>query len=402
MQRHWPVIVPCIIFLLPLFSFSGQVQAQGLQPGFNKAEYAELMKVSVRTTADTAYAAKMPPPQRFTMRYRSPVTGLDNLWDLWDDGEGTMVVSVRGTTKNHVSWLENFHAAMVPATGVLQLEKGKNFHYRLAANPKAAVHAGWLVGLASMAPTIVAKLDSTYRAGNTQLLIMGHSQGGAIAYLLSAYVKQLQQTGGLPSGLRIKTYCSAAPKPGNLQFAYAYEAAHSGGWAFNVVNAADWVPESPISIQTLHDFNNINPFSGARQTISKMKFPANLALRHVFNQLSNSTLKAEKKYRKYLGKMVGKQVRKNLPQLVLPPFVASSNYMRAGTHVVLPTDSAYFVQYPDTARNIFTHHLHAPYLFLLDRLPDQPATTGIPANIPNKAVPDFLAGIKASATGQRR
>jgi hypothetical protein len=361
--------VACTFFALAFFAEA--LQAQPLQPGFNKAEYAELMKVSARTAADTGYAGRLPAPQRFRMVYRAPVTGMDNRWDLWTDGLGSAAVSIRGTTKKDVSWLENFYAAMVPAVGQLQLPGGALFTYELASHPQAAVHAGWLVGMASMAADIVAKIDSAYRSGTRNFYIVGHSQGGAIAYLLTAHLRQLQAANTLPAGMRIKTYCSAAPKPGNTQFAYAYESATFGGWAFNVVNSADWVPESTISIQTIQDFNNLNPFANAKATLRKTKFPARLALKHVYNRLSKTTAKADKTYRKYLGTVVGKRVQKVLPGLKMPAYFSSTNYVRTGTQVVLLADSAYFSRYPDTSGNIFIHHLHAPYLYLLEKLPDE-------------------------------
>jgi hypothetical protein len=60
--------------------------------------------------------------------------------------------------------------------------------------------------------------------------------------------------------IKFKTYCSAAPKPGNLYFSYDYEADNQIGWSFTVVNGADWVPELPVSIQSIGDFNKTNPF----------------------------------------------------------------------------------------------------------------------------------------------
>jgi hypothetical protein len=353
-----------------LLVFTLNIHAQPLQPGFDKGEYAELMRVSARTTADTGYASKLPAPQRFRMVYRAPVTGMDNRWDLWTDGAGAAAISIRGTTKNEQSWLENFYAAMVPATGQLQLPGGASFSYTLAAHPQAAVHVGWLIGMASMAGDIVAKVDSAYRSGTRNLYIMGHSQGGAIAYLLTAHLRQLQGTGTLPTSLRIKTYCSAAPKPGNTQFAYAYERATFGGWAFNVINSADWVPEMPVSIQTLHDLNKLSPFAGATTTIKNVKFPARVALKHVYNRLSKSTAKADKTYRKYLGKMVGKRVHNLLAGLQVPAYFQSNNYVRTGAQVVLLADSAYFNRFSDTSGNVFTHHLHAAYLYLLEKLPE--------------------------------
>jgi hypothetical protein len=51
----------------------------------------------------------------------------------------------------------------------------------------------------------------------------------AISYLLTAYLYHLQKSGRLQADIRFKTYASAGPKPGNLYFAYQYEAMTKGG-----------------------------------------------------------------------------------------------------------------------------------------------------------------------------
>ncbi len=56
--------------------------AQQLTPGFDKLEYANLMKVSAQM-GDSTYRAGVPVPAGYVMQYRSPVMGLDNLWELW-------------------------------------------------------------------------------------------------------------------------------------------------------------------------------------------------------------------------------------------------------------------------------------------------------------------------------
>jgi hypothetical protein len=351
----------------------GAAHAQDLQPGFSKTEYIELLKISAQSTSDTGYARKNPPPEKFTLHYRSPVLGLDNRYDLWTDGQGTLAISIRGTTRNQVSWLENFYAAMTPAQGEISMPNGQKFGYNLTNYPNAAVHAGWLLGMAFLGQDMLPRLDSAYSSGVRNLLVMGHSQGGAIAYLLTAFLRQRQADGQLPAGWRIKTYCSAAPKPGNLPFAYAYEAATAGGWAFNVVNSVDWVPETPVTIQTLEDFNSLNPFSGAKASFGKQKFPMRVALKHVYNRLNNSTRKARKTYVKYLGKVTGSRVRKVLEGMELPAGYNTSHYVRTGQFVVLLADNAYLKQHPNTSKNAFEHHLHAPYLQLAQQLPDNQA-----------------------------
>ena len=357
-----------ISFLLFLQLLFISVSAQKLKPGFDKAEYAELMRVSIMSSANQAYIDTMPHPEHFKMLYQSKPVGMDNLWDLWKDENNTGVISLRGTTKNAISWLANFYAAMVPATGEIQVTKDYLFKYKLADNPQATVHVGWLLSLGFMNRDILQKVDSLYKTGVKDFFIMGHSQGGAIAYLLTSYLYHLQKQNLLPADIRFKTYCSAGPKPGNLYYAYDYESLTQNGWAYNVVNSADWVPETPYSIQTLNDFNSTNPFIGAKDIIKKQGFPKNLVLKWVYNKMDRKTKKAMKYYCKNLGKRVGGMLKKSLPGFEQPQYAENMNYVRCGNYIVLLADDNYYKLYPDSKTNAFIHHLHKPYLYLLEKL----------------------------------
>jgi hypothetical protein len=354
-----------LVFILASTTLFGQK----LKPGFSKTEYVELMSVFARQVDTLPANSPIPKPQRFRFVYRSPVVGLDNRWDLWTSPDSVAVICIRGTTLDPVGWLENFYAAMVPAKGQLILSNDYKFDYHLADHPQAAVHIGWLIGAAFLTQSILPRLDSCVRAGIKDFYIMGHSQGGAIGYLMTSHLKQLQRQGKIPPTVRFKTYCSAAPKPGNLFYAYEYEALTAGGWGFNVVNSADWVPETPITIQTLEDFNQTNPFANIPDLLKKQKFPKNLALKYVFNKLSKPAQKARKNYQKYLGQFAGKYVKTNLKEYIPPTFYQSSHYVRTGTFVILLADEAYFKKYPDNKKTIFVHHLLEPYLDLAAKLP---------------------------------
>ncbi|CCH00824.1 lipase class 3 [Fibrella aestuarina BUZ 2] len=380
MKRMALAFTTCLTALAGLLVLTS-APAQSLQSGFDKAEYIELLKVSAQF-GDSTYIANFPKPQRFKPVYRAAVVGLDNLWDLWSDGGNTAVINLRGTTANSASWLANFYAAMVPAKGELQLADNDRFTYHLADNPRAAVHVGWLVGMAFLSRDILPKLDSSYRRGTRNVLIMGHSQGGAIAYLLTAHLYNLQRQGKLPADIRFKTYCSAGPKPGNLYFAYDYEALTQAGWAYNVVNSADWVPEVPFSIQTVNDMNTTNPFAGADQTIKKQPFLKRLVLRKVYNDLSKPALQAQKNYQKYLGNVASRTVKKSLNGYVAPDYYNSNHYVRTGAMVVLLADSTYYHRFPDSADKVFTHHFHPPYLYLAENNLSAP---GVVANAPGPA-----------------
>ena len=263
---------------------------------------------------------------------------------------------------------------------------------------------GWLVSTAFLSKDILPKLDSCYKNGIKDFIIAGHSQGGAIAYLLTAHLYSLQRQKVIPADIRFKTYNSAAPKPGNLYFAYEYEAMTQGGWAYNTVNSADWVPEVPLSVQTVNDFNTTNPFSNAKAMIGKQKLVQRLALRHVYNNLSKPSLKAQRNYQKYLGNLASKSVRKNISGYAAPEYYNSNNYVRTGAFVVLLADSAYYKTYPDSKEKIFIHHFPAPYLLLAGKLGPAGQSAAPPASAQTTALGgtwelDYISGSRIAFGG---
>lgn len=358
------------ILLTALLSllFLSNVSAHVLKPGFDKAEYIELLRISA-LQGDADSAKGIPQPEHSKRLYRSEIVGMDNRWDLYMRDDNVAIISIRGTTAKSISWVENLYSAMVPAKGSLILSDNYTLNYDLADNPKAGVHIGWLIGMGFLVRDMLPKIDSVYNAGVRDVIIMGHSQGGAITYLLTSHLYRLQQTGNLPKDIRFKTYCSAAPKPGNLYYAYDYEA-WTEGWEVNVVNSADWVPEVPVSVQTVDDFNNINPFSDISGVVAKQKFPKNLALRYAYNRVSKPGHKAQKRYRNYFGDMVSKNVRKHIKEFKTPKYLETTHYVRTGRTIVLKADEAYYKRFPDNKEKLFGHHFMRAYLYLTQKLPD--------------------------------
>ncbi|ABG58015.1 lipase family protein [Cytophaga hutchinsonii] len=362
----------CVCLLL--FITHNNCVAQELQAGFDKQEYMETLKINYKVhialdkwAANTSVAD----PQDFDFVYRSPVVAFDNIWDLWKHkNKSVALISVQGSIQTEASFLANLYAAMIPAKGELQLDKDFKFTYQLADNPHAAVHVGWFVAMAYLSKTVVSKIDSCYNAGIKDFILTGHSQGGGITFLLNSYLENLKMQGRLPADIRFKTYCSAGPKPGNLFYAYEYEHMTAGGWAYNVVNTADWVPDVPFSVQTVTDFTAVNPFHGAKKAIRKQRFPANLALKHMYNKMSKPSERAQKNYQKYLGRMVSNAVKKQIPNFNAPEYYNSNYYVRTGNTIVLFPDEAYYKIYSNDPEdpNIWRHHLPAPYLMLAEKL----------------------------------
>lgn len=284
---------------------------------------------------------------------------------LWKRSDGVGIILIRGTVPKSESWLANFYAAMIPAKGTLQLNDSTRFEYRLAKDSVTAyVHVGWTAALGFMAADIVAHIKQLYAEGTKEFIIVGHSQGGAIAFLTRSYLEYRED---MPKDIRYKTYCSAAPKPGNLYYAYDFDHITRDGWGLRVVNSADWVPETPLSLQAATDFNAVNPFMNVKGELKKQKFFVRLYGRMVYNKLTRTTNRSVKRFRKYLGGFVYKLSSKHLPEFRQPEYVFSNNYMTAGTPVILLADEDYHKKFPFDGRNIFIHHLLKPYQYLLQK-----------------------------------
>jgi len=362
-----------ILGFVLIFSFSVfKVQAGYLQPGFDKQEYIDLLQLNAQFAANEPNFQRYAVPAGYQLKYQSQDFGMENAWALWlHESHKVMVISIRGTTANQVSWLENFYAAMVPATGSIVLSDTDTFRYKLAQHPKAAVHVGWLLGTGYLAQDMHSHLEQAWQDGYREILIVGHSQGGAISFLLTSYLRHLQKEGQIPADLVFKTYSSAAPKPGNLHYAHDYEAITQYNWAFNVVNAADWVPETPITVQTLSDVNKTNPFVQAKKNLRKQKFPSNILLTHLYSQLSRPLYRVQRRFERNLGRRAGKLVQKSLPGYQTPEYFPSNYYVRAGNAITLLPDQEYFKNHPEAAEgsHVFIHHTYKAYFDLVAKLP---------------------------------
>lgn len=363
-----PMKIVFFSFLLTLSQFASAQPK--LQPGFDPKEYADLLSLAFYSSSIPDSVERQKTKDPYQLLYRSPEMGLLNRWTLYRKDDNTGIIDIRGTVNKTTSWMANFYAPMIPATGSLQLNDSTIFNYQLADNREAAVHAGWTIALGHLAPGIISKIKELYtEKGTRHFIVSGHSQGGAIAYLLRSYLYYEQKKGSLPEDMVFKTYCSAAPKPGNLYYAYDYDFLTRGGWALTVVNASDWVPESPFSIQRVSDFNPVNPFVNVKSILKKQKFLVRMAANTVYSKLEKKPRKAQRKFEKYLGhKLFKLGIRKALPQLIEPTYVPSTNYMRAGTPVILMPDESYKQQFPNDTNKPFIHHMFAPYSFLLKKI----------------------------------
>lgn len=350
-----------IFLLFTFFMVSIVGNGQNLQSGFSIDEYSNLLAITDELNTFDTTNSRLPVSNNFIKAYESPELGLKNKWTFWKTKDSVAVICIRGTVPSPVSWLANFYAGMIPAEGSLQVNDSTNFDYKVAADKKATVHVGWMISLAHIAPGIAEQVKKAYGEGVRKFFITGHSQGGAIAFLVRSYLQYLP---GMPGDIQYKTYCSAAPKPGNMFYSYDFDFINRGGWAFRIINAADWVPETPFTIQRLSDMNSPNPFIGIENALKSQPFLVRSFVKAKYNGLNRKTRKAEHAYTRNLGKFMYGQVKKQLPQMKEPQYVPSQQYMTAGVPIILMPDSAYHIRYPFTGKNIFVHHAPRPYLEL--------------------------------------
>lgn len=354
-----------ILLILLTFQVTLSGSAQSLQPGFDPKEYVNALNLGAHFYDSLTPGPKIRPGNEYRKVYSSKVSGLYNKWEMWTFQNKIGIISIRGTIGKVPSWLENFYAAMVPATGAINVSDSVNFQYKLSANPRAMVHVGWLTGLADIAPSMLTEVKKLYQKGVKEFIIIGHSQGGALSFMVRSFFEYLDPE-QLPKDIRFKTYSSAAPKPGNQYYAYDFDFITRNGWGFRIVNAVDWVPETPFSLQTVKDFNEVNPFKDVKGALKKQPFLVRAYGNHVYNKMDRASAKSVKRFRKYLGKTVFKQVKKSMPQMEEPVYAYESNYQTAGVPIILQPDSAYFNQYVFTGKNVFVHHSFEAYRYLLN------------------------------------
>ncbi len=341
--------------------------AQGLRPGFDKDEYIECLCMASHMdslSVDSKYLS--PSPTRFRKVYAAHKTGFDNAWELWQDDSGVSAILLRATISTMRSWGANFNAGMVNAVGTCHI--GADKAYDLCADSSAHVHAGWVAGLMTMADDIKCKLDSCYKSGCRDFIVAGHSQGGALSYLATAMLRRMQAKGEVPSDIRIKTYASAAPKPGDYLFALNYEAMTQGGWSITVVNADDWVPETPLSVQRPTDFRPTNPFAHMDDLTANVGTLQRARINFLYNRLNKPTSKSVKNLTKYLGNVVGEMLEEGNEWFDRPQYADCANYARCGQFYILLPDAEYYAKHPRKAADSFEHHQYISYYELATRI----------------------------------
>jgi hypothetical protein len=219
-----------------------------LREGFDPDEAKSLIAVCNSYTFLDLYGSDtLIIPKYYRKVFTSDVIGLDNVFQVYE-GDNVGVINFRGSTSKFSSWVENFHSAMIPGEGVIKIDD-LDTPYKFTADMTAAVHSGYALTVMLFAPILVEQINMLNSKGIYNILITGHSQGGAIAHLCRAYLGNVSKADVSARNV-YKTYAFANPMCGNEEFAKEYQVRYCDiNMSYSIINPADLVPKMPMHFQ---------------------------------------------------------------------------------------------------------------------------------------------------------
>ncbi len=229
---------------------------------------------------------------------------------------------------------------MIPATGVMKIS-GKEFKYRFGKDEDAAVHAGYALGIAYLHEDLIYNINNLNKEGIYHFILTGHSQGGALANMLRAYLENLNHD-EVSKKNKYKVYTFAAPLAGNAKFAKEYNGRFAENKSsYNIINPADPIPTLPLT------YDDSTTLSGNLKTLlfDKKHFSFKKVISNgTANFFENSLIHVAGA----LGARTSTQIAKDLGPATIPPYVKDINYSRVN-NVIEIKPAVYPVMLKDSA-----------------------------------------------------
>ena len=341
-----------------------------LKPGYDKAELTLLLPVMERTYDSTDIGGfKTPEPTKVKRVFRSNVSPLMNRFDVWLTEDRKAILAIRGSIIDTaaLSFTAAFYVPMAAGIGKIKMSDSKTFEYKVAELPGAGVHLGMLLALGHISDQLIEQIKKQYAGGIRDFIILGHSQGSGIGFLATSYIRYLQKDGKLPSDFRLKTYNIAAPKTGNVQYAYDYEKITMGGWAMSVNNVLDWVPCIGVTLQSQLDFPKISPFMNLKGFFTDVNYKPGAK----FDEAAQKFLKVVPDAADELGKIIHEyvypKVLNAMPGYVEPEILKTTDFERAGLNIPMVPNADYYKLFPNDVKNsqVWENHSVYPYYILV-------------------------------------
>lgn len=370
MKLFYYYLFGSLLLLNGVFFSCKENKSSKLEPGYDKTELLGLIPAMERTyDSEDIGGFKTPSPENIERVFRSKLSPFKNRFDVWRTSDEKAVITIRGTIIDsaYMSAAIALYTLMIPAEGKIKVSDTSWFEYKLAELPDAGVHLGILLALNFISDELVDQVNTQYRDGIRDFIIVGHSQGSSISVLATSYLWYLRKDGKLPADIRFKTYSIATPKTGNLQYAYDYEQLTAGGYALSLNNVIDWVPSIPLTIQSINDYPKTNPFRDIRGFISGAGYELGPNFDTGFEEFANVAPEVTEKAIRAVHESVYPRIADVMPGYVEPEYMSSFNYVRSGVSVPLVPDSEYYKLFPNDPENfiLWENHSMYPYYILI-------------------------------------
>lgn len=185
------------------------------------------------------YSAFIPLGYRFVGETQE--TPLHNIVRLFKK-DNTLVLVFRGTIHETNSWLENFHFMQVPAKESIVVEKQK-YDFKFSEQSGAAVHSGYVMANVYLWNELTPYLAPNSLQNIERIMLIGHSQGGALAQLFLAQMSLMKEF----QNIELMNYSFGSPRIGNQIFTDDFNQKFAqNNQSFRFINTADVVCELPV------------------------------------------------------------------------------------------------------------------------------------------------------------
>lgn len=263
-------------------------------------------------------------PPGYQKVYTSPAYGMDNKFQVYSKGNKG-VIHFRGSTARQSSWLENLYASMIPVKDKIVVN-GNEFKYQVGEKEGSRVHAGYMLAICFFRDDLLKQISELNSKGIYDIYITGHSQGGALAQLVRAYLDYLPEK-ELSKKNTFKVYAFANPMIGNISFSKEYTKKYcEPGMSYLLHNPTDVVTKLPVSYNDSTFWQaNLTEFLVNREGFSMSNAVLDGAL-YFFKDKVNELARN-------MSKNIEAQLLKELGEISMPAFHEDVNYVHTGNLV---------------------------------------------------------------------
>lgn len=306
------------LILMIISSFYSQVK-----PGFESNEAVDLIRICNSQTFKDLYGSDdQIIPNNVDLIYASTPNVMDNMFQVYKNGK-TGIIHFRGSTSHPNSWIENVYSAMIPAKGKMTIYNEER-EYVFAEEDSAGVHSGFVLGVTMMIEDVISQIDRLNSKGVYDILITGHSQGGALAIMTHAYLEN-QKGKKIDDRNTFKMYAFANPMVGNTEFVNEYNKRFvENDMAFRIINPKDIVPSMPI---TYHEGSLLSANDLMSWVTGKKEFNyKELGIEFIMRSFKGGITSYINKSNQLIDKVISKQAG----EIIFPEYLNDIQYVSIG------------------------------------------------------------------------